>query len=245
MNHYDTNPDVVLEQLRRQFDGQRPEVILADVLVRFKGRITFATSFGAEDQVLTDMAVKTDPSVSIFTIDTGRLPEETFEIMNRTMAHYGIQIDQYNPDHREVEAMVNTFGPNLFYDGIEHRKQCCRVRKVSVLRRVLPGHTAWICGLRKEQSVTRQGIEAVQWDEQFGLFKICPLAEWSEQQVWDYIREHQVPYHSLHDKGYPSIGCAPCTRAVEPGQDIRSGRWWWEEPEHKECGLHWATTAAH
>lgn len=213
--------------------------ILDYATMRFKDKIALATSFGAEDQILTEMLWKQGKNVRIFTLDTGRLPQETYDVMEKTKEKYGIDIDVYFPDHQQVESMVGQYGPNLFYRSIENRKRCCQIRKVEPLRRALTGLDAWICGLRKEQSITRQTIETIEWDESFGLFKICPLAEWTSQQVWDYIRDNDIPYHPLHDKSYPSIGCAPCTRAIQPGQDIRAGRWWWEQPEQKECGLHW------
>lgn len=206
---------------------------------RFGRKAVLATSFGAEDQVLTDMLAEFGKPFEIFTIDTGRLPQETFDVMEQTQRRYGISIRVLFPDFRSVEAMVARYGPNQFYEGVELRKRCCQVRKVEPLRRGLSGQKAWICGLRREQSMTREGLDVVQWDEQFGLVKIAPLADWTEVQVWDYIRSHDVPYNRLHDAGYSSIGCGPCTRAIGQGEDIRAGRWWWEEPEHKECGLHW------
>lgn len=205
----------------------------------FGGAAVVATSFGAEDQVLTDLLAGLGNPFELFTIDTGRLEQETFEVMEQTRRRYGVRIRLYFPDFRSVEAMVGQYGPNLFYEGVALRKRCCQVRKVEPLGRALSGRRAWICGLRREQSTTREGLAIFQADAQFGLVKVCPLADWTEAQVWDYIRAHDVPYNRLHDAGYPSIGCASCTRAVAPGEDVRSGRWWWESPEHKECGLHW------
>jgi phosphoadenosine phosphosulfate reductase len=225
-------------QIRSQTKGYSPQELLKYVLERFGARIALATSFGAEDQVLTDMLSKTSEPLSIFTLDTGRVPEETYEVMDETRKRYGIDIKVLFPDYEQVEVMVNESGPNLFYESIENRKQCCKVRKIEPLKRGLADLDAWICGLRAEQSTTRTGLERVDWDDTFGLVKICPLANWSAEQVWEYIRENNVPYNKLHDAGYPSIGCEPCTRAVKPGEDIRAGRWWWEAPEHKECGLH-------
>lgn len=226
-----------------QFNAQATDLDALDRLrlavERFGRHAVMATSFGAEDQVLTDMLAQLGHPIELFTLDTGRLPQETFEVMDRTQRQYGINIRVYFPDFRAVEAMVDQHGPNLFYDSIENRKQCCGIRKIEPLRRALTGRRAWICGLRREQSVTRQTLEFAAWDEPFGVIKICPLADWTEAQVWGYIKTHDVPYNALHDAGYPSIGCTPCTRAIQPGQDIRAGRWWWEAPEHKECGLHW------
>jgi phosphoadenosine phosphosulfate reductase len=201
-------------------------------------RIALATSFGAEDQVLTDMLVRANPAARIFTLDTGRLFQETYDTMQNSIERYHMKYEVCVPEAAEVAELISKDGPNLFYYSIENRKACCNVRKMKPLRKVLGTVDAWICGLRRDQSVTRTAVELVSWDAEFGIYKICPLFDWSEQQVWDYIHKNNVPYNALHDRGFPSIGCAPCTRAVEPGQDIRSGRWWWESPEHKECGLH-------
>jgi phosphoadenosine phosphosulfate reductase len=159
-------------------------------------------------------------------------------LIEKTRRRYGLEIEVLVPDRLQVEAMAAWHGADLFYDSVENRKLCCHVRKVNVLKRELAGLDAWICGLRREQSVTRTDVQRVEWDDANGLIKINPLADWTTQQVWDYIRANDVPYNVLHDSGYPSIGCAPCTRAIAAGEDIRAGRWWWESPEHKECGLH-------
>lgn len=224
--------------IRTETEGFGAERLVEYAANRFGGGVALATSFGAEDQVLTDMLSRAAGEVKVFTLDTGRLPEETYDVMEATRGKYGIEIEVLFPDYRQVEAMVRERGVNLFYESIEDRKRCCSVRKIEPLKRGLAGLDAWICGLRKSQSVTRSDMEAVAWDEQFGLIKICPLADWSDDEVWQYIRRHNVPYNKLHGAGYPSIGCAPCTRPVEAGEDIRKGRWWWEDPEHKECGLH-------
>jgi phosphoadenosine phosphosulfate reductase len=201
-------------------------------------RIALASSFGAEDQVLTDMLVRINPAARIFTLDTGRVFQETYDTMQRSMERYHIGYEVCVPEAADVAALIAKDGPNLFYASVENRKACCNVRKMKPLRKVLGTVDAWICGLRRDQSVTRTEVELVSWDAEFGIYKICPLFDWSEEQVWDYIKKNNVPYNALHDQGFPSIGCAPCTRAVGPGEDIRSGRWWWESPEHKECGLH-------
>ena len=165
--------------------------------------------------------------------------QDAFSLMiERTNLTYGIKIRLYFPDYREVEEMVAAHGVNLFYESIEKRRLCCHVRKLTPLKRAFAGLQVWICGLRREQSVTRRSDECVEWDAQNGLLKLNPLIDWTEAQVWDYIRSHAVPYNKLHDAGFPSIGCQPCTRAIHPGEDIRAGRWWWEDPTHKECGLH-------
>jgi phosphoadenosine phosphosulfate reductase len=233
-----TNIKNLKEQLVRDTAGYSVEELLKYLAVQFGDKIALATSFGAEDQVLTDMLCKASKSPGIFTLDTGRLPEETYEVMEATRKKYGIEIEILFPEHKRVEEMVNKYGPNLFYGSIEARKLCCQIRKIEPLKRKLNVLQAWICGLRAEQSVTRTELNKIATDNTFGLIKICPLANWSEDKVWDYIRKNDIPYSKLHAKGFPSIGCEPCTRAVKVGEDIRSGRWWWENPEHKECGLH-------
>jgi phosphoadenosine phosphosulfate reductase len=197
-----------------------------------------ASSFGAEDVALIDMWWRADRQVRVFTLDTGRLPEETYEVMERIRARYGIGIATYFPQTAAVQALEREQGFFSFRRGVEERKNCCGIRKVEPLRRALAPLRAWVTGLRREQALTRTGIAVVEWDATHGLVKVNPLAHWTNEDVWAYIREHEVPYNVLHDRGYPSIGCAPCTRAIRPGEDIRAGRWWWEDPEHKECGLH-------
>ena len=204
----------------------------------FGERVAFASSMGLEDQVLTDMVAAYAPKMEIFTLDTGRLFPETLELIHRTMAHYAINIRVYFPETPKVEKMVNRHGLNLFLKSVPMRKRCCRVRKVEPLRRALSGLEAWICGLRREQSMTRADLGVVEWDESNGLVRINPLAAWTESEVWSYIRRNDVPYNVLHDRGFPSIGCACCTRPVKEGEDRRAGRWWWETPEGKECSLH-------
>jgi phosphoadenosine phosphosulfate reductase len=226
------------ESLAAETRGLPPEKLLAHVLIRLGDRVALASSLGAEDQVVTHMLCSIVSQPRVFTLDTGRLPQETYDAIQATNERYGIRIKVLFPDRQDVEGLVNRGGPNLFYASVEARRACCRVRKVLPLRRELASLGAWITGLRREQSVTRADVERVRWDEANGLVKINPLAEWTESQVWDYIRAHNVPTNRLHAMGYPSIGCAPCTRAVSEGEDVRAGRWWWEDPEHKECGLH-------
>jgi phosphoadenosine phosphosulfate reductase len=226
-------------ELNRAWAGQSPESVLRNAVETFGVEaLGFSTSLGAEDQVITDLIGRNELQIPLFTLDTGRLPEETHELLDQTRRRYGMQIDVLFPDAVSVESMVSQHGADLFYESVEKRRECCRVRKVVPLTRKLSTLQAWICGLRREQSVTRQGVDVVEWDESFGLFKVNPLADATEAWVWEYIRAHDVPYNRLHDQGYPSIGCAPCTRAVGPGEDIRAGRWWWEHAEHRECGLH-------
>ena len=184
------------------------------------------------------MLTEINPKAKIFTLDTGRLFPETLRLLDRTNKKYAISIQVFFPDYKLVEEMVNRDGINSFYDSIEKRQLCCRIRKLEPLKRAFQGLEAWICGLRKEQSVTRHNLQLVEWDEVNNLIKFNPLMDWTEQQVWEYIHQNQIPYNRLHDQGYPSIGCEPCTRSIEPGENIRAGRWWWESPDHKECGLH-------
>ena len=227
-----------IEQLNQQFEGQSPENVLQYFLSEFNGKIALSSSLGIEDQVLTDMVIKADKSTRIFTLDTGRLFPETYSLIDKTNLKYDIKLEVLFPDYMEVEKMVKQEGINLFYNGIEQRKTCCRIRKLDPLKRAFHGLEVWICGLRKEQSITRQGVQLIEWDENNGLIKLNPLINFTEDEVWDYIKKNHVPYNKLHDQGFPSIGCQPCTRAIKPGEDIRAGRWWWENPDQKECGLH-------
>ncbi len=228
-----------VEQLSRELAGKSPEKILRSAVDFFgASQVALASSFGAEDQVLFDLLHKAQLPVTVFTLDTGRLPQESYDVLDSTRKHYGHEIEVLFPETSAVENMQSRYGPNLFYESVELRRECCRIRKVEPLKRKLSTLTAWICGLRREQSVTRSAVAPIEWDGAFGLYKINPLAEVTEEWVWEYIKSNHVPYNALHDRGYPSIGCAPCSRAVKPGEDIRAGRWWWESPEHKECGLH-------
>lgn len=227
-----------VSELQRQAEGLGPEELLRWAQERFRGRLAAATSLGAEDQVLTDMIARAAPGIELFTLDTGRLHQETYDVLEATHQRYGLEIRVLFPDPADVEPLTTAHGPNSFRRGIAERKLCCQARKVKPLRRRLASLDAWLTGLRREQAVSRAALASVEWDEGNGLVKINPLAEWSQEQVWEYIRRHDVPYNALHDHGYPSIGCACCTRAVAPGEDVRSGRWWWELPEQKECGLH-------
>lgn len=199
---------------------------------------TLASSYGAEDMVLMDLICKFAPKIEIFTLDTGRLPKETYEVMQLAKARYNREVKVYFPDASDVEDFVTHQGPNAFYDSVELRKQCCGIRKVKPLKRALAGKKAWLTGMRRSQAVTRSELPVSEWDEGFGLQKFSPLTDWSNGDVWAYLRAFDVPYNALHDQGYASIGCAPCTRAITAGEDIRAGRWWWENPESKECGLH-------
>lgn len=197
-----------------------------------------ATSYGADDMVLMDLIAKFAPQIGIFTLDTGRLPKETYDLMQQAKKHYQLEVEVYYPDTLSIEQFVTHNGPNAFYDSVDLRKQCCGIRKVAPLNRALAGKKAWLTGMRRSQSVTRNELPVSEWDADHELQKFSPLTDWSNGEVWKYIRAFDVPFNELHDQGYASIGCAPCTRAITPGEDIRAGRWWWENPETKECGLH-------
>ncbi|NQZ54348.1 MAG: phosphoadenylyl-sulfate reductase [Piscirickettsiaceae bacterium] len=199
---------------------------------------TLASSYGAEDMVLMDLICKFTPEIEIFTLDTGRLPKETYEVMQEAKAHYNREVKVYFPDAADVESYITQQGPNAFYDSVELRKQCCGMRKVKPLKRALVDKKAWLTGMRRSQAVTRSELPVSEYDDDHGLQKFSPLTDWSNGDIWAYIRAFDVPYNKLHDEGYASIGCAPCTRAITAGEDIRAGRWWWENPESKECGLH-------
>ena len=232
-------PNRRIEELNSDFRDMKVEEILTWVYSYFDNNmIAFATSMGAEDQVLADKILKINKDAQIFTIDTGRMYQETYDLIEETNNRYGIDIEVLFPEPKDIKEMVKKDGPNLFYKSGELRKKCCMVRKVKPLTRKLSTLDAWIVGLCREQSLTRSDIGIIGKDESFGLVKIAPLANWTIDSVWSYIQENRLPSNALHDKNYPSIGCVPCTRAVEVGEDIRAGRWWWEQPEHKECGLH-------
>ena len=198
----------------------------------------FASSLAAEDMVLTDLILRAKLPIRIFTLETGRLHKETLGMLDRVREVYGYAIEPYRPDPAAVDAYVQQNGLNAFYDSVDMRKECCRIRKVDPLNRALAGQRAWITGQRRAQSATRTELHVQEDDAAHGMAKFNPLADWSEEDVWHYIRSNVVPYNPLHDRGYPSIGCEPCTRAIQQGEDVRAGRWWWENPESKECGLH-------
>ncbi len=220
------------------FEGRTAEEILRWAAELFGDRIALASSFGAEDCVIIDMLSRLGVA-RVFTLDTGRLPQETYDVMDAVRDRYGIRIEVYYPNTAEVEAMVREHGLNLFYRAVEFRKLCCHVRKVEPLERALRDLDAWITGLRRDQEPSRASANKLEIDHAHGgKIKVNPLADWTWNDVWTYVRKHKVPYNRLHDRGYPSIGCAPCTRAVAPWEDLRAGRWWWEQGNAKECGLH-------
>ena len=198
----------------------------------------FASSLAAEDMVLTDMILKAKLPIGIFSLETGRLHQETLAVLDKVKTRYDHDITLYRPQPEAVAAYVEQHGLNAFYNSVEMRRECCRIRKVEPLGRALAGNKAWVTGQRRAQSTTRAELHVQEEDAAHAMTKFNPLADWSEQDVWDYIRANDVPYNALHDQGYPSIGCEPCTRAVQPGEDVRAGRWWWENPDSKECGLH-------
>ena len=216
-----------------------PQEVLKWSLDNLHPRIAMASSFGAEDVVVIDMLMKINPKARIFTLDTGRLNQETYDVMDEIRKKYNMNIEVMFPDHNEVEQMVRINGLNLFYDSIGNRKLCCGIRKVHPLNRILSTLDGWITGLRADQTQVRSNANKIELDEQHnGIIKINPITDWTWEQTWDYIKKYNIPYNKLHDKGFPSIGCEPCTRAIKPGEPLRAGRWWWESDSQKECGLH-------
>ena len=227
-----------IDSLNIKYADASAQELLQSFMSQYGARLALSSSLSIEDQTLTDMMLRIDPQVNIFTLDTGRLFPETYELIDRTNEHYKVKLKVYCPQTEALQQFVATEGINPFYESIEKRHACCEVRKLEPLRRAFRDLDVWVCGLRSAQSVTRSDMRLIEWDERHGLLKINPLIHWTEQQVWDYIRENRVPYNRLHDKGFPSIGCEPCTRAVRRIDDVRAGRWWWESPDHRECGLH-------
>jgi len=233
-----SNPLSLIQELNQKLNDKPAVEIIRYFIENHKEKLAFSSSLGAEDQVITQMIAGIDPDVYMFTLDTGRLFPQTYDLLDITQQRYKVKIQVQFPDSKAVEDMVNNKGINLFYESIENRKLCCNIRKIQPLRRALEPVDFWISGLRREQSVTREDLSLVEWDDLNKKIKINPLIDWKSEDLWDYIKQFNIPYNPLHDQGYPSIGCLPCTRAVEPGEDIRAGRWWWENPEMKECGLH-------
>lgn len=213
------------------------EETLAFLANEFKGKVVFSTSFGQEDQVITALIGKNNLPITIFTLDTGRLFQETYDVFHKTLKKYQIDIKTYFPETSAVEELLNQKGPNSFYESVENRKECCFIRKVAPLTRALKGNSIWITGLRAEQSENRNDLDLFEYDEKFDIIKFNPLLKWTLAEVQKYIDDNNVPQNALHKQGFVSIGCAPCTRAIVSGEDIRAGRWWWES-SHKECGLH-------
>lgn len=227
-----------MEENIEKLNLMTPEEAMRYLMDKYGDRIALSSSLSLEDQVITHMMLSIRKNARIFTLDTGRLFPETYSLIDKTNMKYGIKMEIYFPDHEKVEAMTRKHGVNLFYESIEKRKECCNVRKIEPLNRVLSTLDVWVCGLRREQSITRGDMKMVEKDPYSNVIKFNPLIDWSLKDVTDYIKANNIPYNPLHDKGYPSIGCQPCTRPVAEGEDIRSGRWWWEDPDKKECGLH-------
>jgi thioredoxin-dependent adenylylsulfate APS reductase len=234
--------DLEAGELSVEFEGEEPEVVVAWGIERFAPRIALSTAFQGDGAVLLHMAYEIDPDIQVFSVDTGRLPAETYGLIEAMRERYPkLNLDLLSPDARALHGLVKRHGPNLFYKSVENRLLCCQVRKVQPLTRHLAGLDAWITGLRRDQWATRSDIRKVEIDHDHGaIVKLNPLAEWSEEDVWDYVKANDLPYNALYDKGFTSIGCAPCTRPTEAGADLRSGRWWWETNAPKECGIHCA-----
>lgn len=224
--------------LAETIEGVPPQEALQRLAGEFPGKIVFSTSFSWEDQAITHLILTQQLPISIFTLDTGRLFEETYYVWSRTNEQYQTHIKPYYPDKDALESFIAQKGPNSFYESIENRKACCHIRKVEPLQRALKGNELWITGLRAEHSPERTGLPQLEWDETNQIIKYHPILNWTTEQLKQFVYENGIPYNTLHDKGFVSIGCAPCTRAVRPGEDFRAGRWWWENRESKECGLH-------
>jgi phosphoadenosine phosphosulfate reductase len=227
-----------LKELNDKLKGRSIEENLSSLISIFPGRIIFTTSLGIEDQVITHKIFKNNLDIRVVTLDTGRLFPQTYDVLSNTIIRYKKQIHVYFPEHEAVEKMVTEKGPYSFYKSVENRKECCRIRKVVPLCRALSGMECWISGIRAEQSDDRNQMEWIEYDETQNLYKFYPLFNWSFEEVKDFIRANNIPHNSLHEKGYVSIGCEPCTKAIKPGEDFRAGRWWWENESAKECGLH-------
>lgn len=236
------SPALVEQIAAGAFESWDASRLLAWAVDTFPSRLVLSASFGApEGMVLLDMLHRIGPPPRVFTLDTGRLPQATHDLIDRVRDRYGIEVELILPDAADVAGMVRKHGQNLFFESVEKRQLCCRLRKVEPMRRYFAtaGVDAWIAGLRREQGVTREDAAKVELDAVHGgIVKLNPLVDWTQEQVWAYVREHNVPVNRLHKQGYPSVGCDPCTRAIQPGEDVRAGRWWWENPETKECGIH-------
>jgi len=228
----------LVRDLNKNADSSNLAAMLEKVAMQFPGKVVFTTSFGIEDQVVTDLIFSNNLDIKVVTLDTGRLFEETYKTMNRTLDRYRKPINVFFPKNDSVEKMISEKGPLSFYVSPENRKECCQIRKVEPLKRALHGMDCWITGLRASQSENRHDLDFFVWDSGFQLIKFNPLLHWSLEDCQKYVKENNVPYNVLHDRGFVSIGCAPCTRAIQPGEDFRAGRWWWEDNSKKECGLH-------
>lgn len=227
-----------MSQIKIQANVLSIDEMLKYLSDKFKDEVTFSSSFSYEDQLIADKILRNNFPINIFTLDTGRLFPETYSVWNATNEKYNTHIKAFYPDHTLLQVFVEEKGPNSFYESVENRKGCCYIRKVEPLKRALKGNSVWITGLRAEHSIDRHNMPQVEWDETNNVIKYHPLLHWTFEEVKQYIMENKIPYNSLHDKGFVSIGCAPCTRAIKPGEDFRAGRWWWEDATKKECGLH-------
>ncbi len=225
-------------EIKQQLEGLDLVEKLRYLAQKYQGKIVFSTSFGWEDQVITHLIFSNNIPIKVFTLETGRLFPETYYVWNRTLEIYQQPIHAYFPQSDLLQDMVATKGPSSFYESVENRKECCYIRKIEPLKRALAGNEIWITGIRADQSANREGMEDVEWDEGNQLFKFHPIFDWTLVDVKQYVKDNNIVYNTLHDKGFPSIGCAPCTRAVAQGEDFRAGRWWWEDQSKKECGLH-------
>lgn len=228
----------IAERIVCQIGGLNVAEALTALVQTFSGQVTFSSSFSFEDQVITHAILSQQLPISIFTLDTGRLFAETYAVWCATNHRYTTSVKAYYPNHVQLEELVAAKGPNSFYESVENRKECCYIRKVEPLKRALAGNKVWVTGLRAEHSFARNELQPVEWDEANQVIKYHPLLFWSTEEIKTFIQQHNIPYNPLHDKGFVSIGCAPCTRAVNPGEDFRAGRWWWEDADKKECGLH-------
>ena len=234
-------PTQILYSISGLIDGLEPADALAALAGRFPGQVVFSTSFSIEDQVIAHLILSARLPVFIFTLDTGRLFSETYSVWSSTNEKYGAKVQAYYPDRQLLERYLNEKGPNAFYESVDNRKECCYIRKVEPLKRALKGQAVWVTGLRAEHSPERKDHQVLEWDEGNRILKYNPLLHWDTAAVREYIDRNNVPYNPLHDKGFVSIGCQPCTRAIKPGEDFRAGRWWWEDNSKKECGLHTAS----
>ena len=228
----------MIDHLRASLKGLNAAQIIQYITDNYGNRAVFSTSFGIEDQVLTQLIDDAGGKIDVFTLETGRLFPETYYVWNRTLERYKLPIKAYYPQSALVEEMVTKKGPSSFYESVENRKECCFIRKIEPLKRAIQGYEIWVTGIRAEQSANREDMDFIEWDEANQIIKIHPLFQWTLNDVESHLKQYNVPYNPLHDKGFPSIGCQPCTRAVAPGEDFRAGRWWWEDKSKKECGLH-------
>ncbi|MGG9972341.1 phosphoadenylyl-sulfate reductase [Ferruginibacter sp. SUN002] len=235
MNHILKND---ISELVHQLGGLKINEFLELLTKKYPGQVTFSSSFSYEDQAITHEILSNNLPIKIFTLDTGRMFAETYSVWSSTNAKYGTNIKAYYPNAEALQKFIEEKGPNSFYESVENRKGCCGIRKVEPLKRALAGNAIWITGLRAEHSADRHDLPMIEWDESNQIIKYHPILHWTTEQTKQYINDNSVPYNPLHDKGFVSIGCAPCTRAVKPGEDFRAGRWWWEDADKKECGLH-------